>query len=107
MPGYNHVVLVGNLIKDPIFFMSEKNVPVCKLIVATNDRAGTDHAYFATVVASHKLAELLEKYAKRGMAILVEGTLRGANYIDNYGKTQTKTQIHAKSVQFLDGNKNG
>ena len=104
MPGYNHVLIVGNLVRDPIFFISENNVPVCKLIVATNDRAGSNGAYFATIVTRNQLAEMLQKNARCGMPVLVEGTLRGVPYCDAAGKTQIKTQISAKSVQFLSAN---
>ena len=73
MAGINKVILIGNLGKDPEVRYLEGGIAVAKFPLATSetikDKNGnkTEHTEWHNVVLWRGLAELAEKFLKKGL----------------------------------------
>jgi len=86
MAGVNKVILVGNLGKDPEVRHLEGGVTVANFSLATTevykDRTGArkENTEWHNIVVWRGLADLAEKYLKKGMTIYLEGRIRNKSY---------------------------
>jgi len=95
----NKAYLVGNLTVDPKVKYTPNNNAVCTFNLATNrsikkDDQFEDVATFHRVVVWGKMGEYLEKVAKKGDPIVVEGRIENRSYEDN-GVTKYISEIIA------------
>lgn len=108
MRGLNKVTLIGNLGADPDVQQLEGNVSVAKFSLATTevfkDRNGQTHANteWHTVVLWRSLADLAQKYLKKGGLVYVEGKLKTRSYDDRDGNKHYVTEIIAEELIMLD-----
>ena len=108
MPDINSVMIVGNLIKDPIFRQTTTGTPVANFTIASNrkykDSTGQvkEDVCFIGVVAWYKLAESCYENLKKGSAILVEGELQSRNWRTEDGFNRNVVEIKARRIQFLN-----
>lgn len=109
----NKVILMGRLVADPEFSMSQSNAAVCKFRIAV-DRAYAKQgeekqADFLYIITFGKTAEFVSKWFTKGKPILVEGRIQNNNYQDNNGVMQYHNQIIADNVSFIlsDPTRNG
>ena len=85
MRGVNKVILVGNIGKDPEVQLIEGNIPVAKFPLATTEmrkeKSGqqVSDTTWHNVVLWRGLAELAEKYLRKGSLVYIEGKLRNRN----------------------------
>ncbi len=109
MGSLNKVLLIGNLGADPEIRRTQSGQAVATLRIATNeawnDRNGArqERTEWHRVILWGKLAELAEKYMKKGRQIYVEGRLQTRQWQDQQGQTRYTTEIVAQAVQFLGG----
>lgn len=109
MAGVNKVILIGNLGKDPEMRTLESGQAVTSFSIATsetyNDRK-TDEKVTATewhnIVMWGKLAEIADKYLKKGSKIYCEGKLKSRSY-EKDGVTKYATDVVVNQMQMLDG----
>ena len=91
MKGLNKVLLLGNLGKDPEVQTLEGHIKVAKCTLATTeaykDENGQVHSQteWHNIVLWRGLAELAEKYLKKGSMVHVEGKNRTRSYEDKQG----------------------
>ncbi len=84
--GYNKVVLVGNLGKDPEMRVTPAGHRVCSFSLATGDnykdQTGKliERTDWHTITIWGNLAETASKYLKKGDKVLIEGSLRPRDY---------------------------
>ena len=109
MAGVNKVILVGNLGKDPEVRHLESGAVVANFPLATSDsykdrKTGEriTQTEWHNIVIWRGLAEVAEKYLKKGSSVYVEGSLRTRSWDDQNGQKKYKTEILAQSIQFLD-----
>jgi single-strand DNA-binding protein len=108
MPDINSVMIVGNLIKDPVFRQTTTGTPVANFTIASNrkykDSTGQvkEDVCFIGVVAWYKLAESCYENLKKGSAILVEGELQSRNWKTEDGFNRNVVEIKARRIQFLN-----
>jgi single-strand DNA-binding protein len=108
MPDINSVMIVGNLIKDPIFRQTTTGTPVANFTIASNrkykDSSGQvkEDVCFIGVVAWYKLAESCYENLKKGSAVLVEGELQSRNWKTEDGFNRNVVEIKARRIQFLN-----
>ncbi len=113
MAGINKVILVGNLGKDPEVRHLENNVAVATFSLATSesykDKNGqrVDKTEWHNIVMWRGLAEVAEKYLKKGQMVYVEGKLRTRNYQDKEGQTRYTTEIVADQMTMLGARPEG
>ena len=107
MAGVNKVILVGNLGKDPEVRHLEGGSSVANFTLATNeyykDKQGTrvERTEWHNISAWRGLAELAEKYLKKGSQVYVEGKLRTRQYQDKDQQTRYITEIIAEEISLL------
>jgi single-strand DNA-binding protein len=109
--GFNRVVLIGNVGKDPEIRYTTSGVPVATFALATSemwkDKDGSpqERTDWHNVVAWRKLAEIIQEIVKKGSRLLVEGKIQTRSY-DKNGEKRYVTEIVADNVLLLDGRKN-
>ena len=107
MAGVNKVILVGNLGKDPEVRHLEGGVAVANFSLATSetykDKNGqkNEQTEWHNVVVWRGLAEVAEKYLKKGMTVYVEGKLRTRSWDDKEGNKRYTTEIVADNFVML------
>lgn len=105
---YQKVVLIGNLGKDPEIRHLEGGIAVAKFSVATNesykDQSGEwqQNTEWINVVAWRGLAEVAEKYFKKGKMVFVEGKLSTRSWEDEQGKKRYATDVVASKARLLE-----
>lgn len=109
MAGVNKVILVGNLGKDPEIRHLEGGNSVANFTLATNDyykdKQGTrvERVEWHSIAAWRGLAELAEKYLRKGSQVYIEGKLRTRQYQDKDQQTRYITEIVADEITLLGG----
>lgn len=77
---------------------------VVSISVAVNGYKEGD-THFFDVTAWEKTAELISKYFSKGSRILLSGTLQQRTW-EKDGKRQSKVEINARDIVFIDPKKN-
>ncbi len=107
MAGVNKVILIGNLGADPEVRSLESGVKVATINLATSenfkDRNGErqTHTEWHRIVLWRGLAEVAERFLKKGSQVFVEGRLRTRSYEDQDGKTRYVTEIEGRDLTML------
>lgn len=107
MAGVNKVILVGNLGKDPEVRHLEGGAAVANFPLATTeiykDKSGNrnEQTEWHNIVVWRGLAEVAEKYLKKGMTIYVEGKLRTRSWDDKEGNKRYTTEIVGDTFTIL------
>ncbi len=109
--GINKVILVGNVGKDPEVKHLDKGVSVAKFSLATSETYKKDNqkvtnTEWHNIVAWRGLAEVAEKYVKKGTPLYIEGKIRTRSWDDKDGNKRYTTEIVADTMQLL-GQKHG
>ena len=110
MAGYNKVILIGNLTRDPELRYTPKGVAIAKIGLAVNrnwrDPASgelKEEVTFVDIDAFGKQAETLGQYMKKGSPLMVEGRLRLDTWEDKQtNQKRSKLGVILESFQFLD-----
>jgi len=108
MPDINNVIIVGNLIKDPIIRQTTNGTPVANFTIASNrkfkDNFGQwkEDVCFVGIVAWYKLAESCGENLHKGSAVLVEGELQSRQWRTDDGNYRNVVEIKARRIQFLN-----
>ena len=103
--GYQRVIVVGNLGRDPDMRYSQKGTPLTRFSVAApaalNDGEKEQTVWY-DVTAFNKQAEACNEYLKKGSKVLVEGRLNPVRiYQTESGETRASLPLVADRVQFL------
>ncbi len=108
MAGVNKVILLGNLGKDPEVRYLEGGTAVANFTLATSetykDRTSGERKSITewhNVVVWRGLAEIAEKYLKKGSQIYIEGKLRSRQWQDKDGQNRYTTEIVADTMQMV------
>ncbi|HOH55889.1 MAG TPA: single-stranded DNA-binding protein [Paludibacteraceae bacterium] len=104
----NKVILVGNVGKDPEVRYLEKNVAVARFPLATTERGYTmqngtqvpDRTEWHNIVAWRGLAEIVEKFVKKGSQLYIEGKIQTRSW-EKDGIKRYTTEIYAENIQLL------
>lgn len=100
---------IGNVGKDPEVKHLDSGVCVASLTLATTERAyklanGTEvpeRTEWHNLVLWKGLAEVAEKYVKKGDKIYIEGKIRTRNYDDKDGVKRYVTEIYVENMEML------
>jgi single-strand DNA-binding protein len=107
MASVNKVILIGHLGKDPEVRHLEGGNSVANFTMATNeyykDKQGTrvERTEWHNIAAWRNLAELAEKYLRKGHQVYVEGRIRTRQYQDKDNQTRYITEIIAEEITML------
>ena len=104
----NKVILIGNLGKDPEVRHLENGTAVASFPIATTEvytdrstgekKATTD---WHDIVLWRGLAEVAEKYLRKGAKIYVEGKIKKRSWQDKEGNTRYTVEIFGDNLTIL------
>src|ERR1700741_1781214 len=103
----NKVTLIGNLGTNPDVKVLDNNKRVARLSVATNDVYKNKQGEKVTQTTWHNavawgpLAQLVEKFLKKGSEVCLEGKLVNKSWTDKEGIKRYSTEILVHGVQLL------
>lgn len=103
----NKVMLIGNVGKDPEVRHLESGAVTASFTIATTekyrDKSGEqkEQTEWHNIVCWRNLAEIAEKYVKKGSQLFVEGKIRSRSYTDRDGNTRYITEIVADTFKLL------
>ncbi len=108
MSGVNKVILVGHVGKDPEVKYLEGGIAVAKFSLATTDsyknKEGqkVEQTEWHNIVTWRGLAEIAEKYVRKGTLLYVEGKIQTRTYGEETNKKYF-TEIVAENFTMLGG----
>lgn len=110
MASLNKVMLIGNLGKDPEVRRTESGIAVASFPIATsesytdrNTNEKKTNTEWHNIVVWRGLAEVAEKWLKKGNQVYVEGKLKTRSYDDANNVTKYITEIVADNFVMLGG----
>jgi single-strand DNA-binding protein len=102
----NKVILIGHVGRDPEFAYTSNQMSVCKFSLATTTKVkDSETTEWHNIVVFNKLADLINKYVKKGSKLYLEGKIQYESWEKKDGSKDHKTVILANTVQFLSTNK--
>ena len=103
----NQVILLGRLTRDPEQRTTASGKNVVSFSIAVDRPTQDDQADFFNITAWEKLGDLVMQYLSKGRRVLVQGRLRQDSWEDKEtGKRQSRIEVTASDVTFLDGPNN-
>ena len=106
----NKATLIGNLGADPEIRSTNSGTRVATLSIATSRRwtnrssgQQEEKTEWHRVVCWDKLAEIVERYVKKGDRVYVEGQIEYRKWEDKDGQTKWSTEIRAREMIMLGG----
>ncbi len=111
----NKVILVGNLGKDPEIRTTQDGVKIANLSVATSEQWRDKNTqerverteWHRVVIFNEKLADVAEKYLRKGSKLYIEGQLQTRKWTDQNGQERYTTEIVVPrfrgEITMLDG----
>ncbi|TLY38181.1 MAG: single-stranded DNA-binding protein [Nitrospirae bacterium] len=106
MAGFNKVILMGNLTRDPEIRYAPNGTPVANFGLAVNRRFRQgeemrEEVCFVDIVVFGKQAESCGQYLNKGNGALIEGRLQMRKFETKEGQKVTKHEVVAENVRFL------
>lgn len=102
MDGYNRVILIGSLTRDPEIRYNPKGERVVKMTVAIPNRRGpvmtADH--FDVMAFGTDQRDPMEKL-KKDQWVLIEGKVKQRRWKTPEGQSRTRVEIIADAVEHL------
>jgi single-strand DNA-binding protein len=104
----NKVILIGNLGKDPDVRHLENGAAVANFSIATSEnykdrKTGekVSQTEWHNIVAWRGLAEIAEKYLKKGAKVYIEGKLKTRTWQDKEGNNRYSTEVITDNLTML------
>jgi len=108
----NKVILIGRLTNDPINKKLKSGINVAHCGLATNlfwknskTKKTENKVEFHNLVFWRNLANITEKFLKKGDKIYIEGRLQTRNWEDDKKIRHYKTEVVVKDMVMLGGKK--
>lgn len=102
--AFNKIILQGNLTADPEVKQTQTGVSVCRFSIAVQRRYKSDNGVaetdFFECVAWRSTADFLGRYFRKGMPILVCGSLQNRKWEDKQGNKRISAEVVADEVTF-------
>ncbi len=111
----NKAMLIGNVGRDPeVRYLDgqQGQQKVAQFTLATTekfkDRNGEtrENTEWHNIMAWRNLADIIEKYVKKGTQLYVEGKIRTRSWEDQQGNKKYVTEILAEKIQMLGSKPN-
>lgn len=108
MASVNEVFILGNLGKEPETKYTADGTAISRFSVATSrkykDSQGQvqEEVEWHRIVCFGKVAEIVQRYLKKGSPVFIKGRLRTRKYTDKEGIERFQTEIVAEQMQMLN-----
>lgn len=109
----NKVILIGNLGSDPEVRYLEGGSTVARFNIATSEaytnKGGerVEQTEWHRIELWDRLAQIAEKYLRKGNSVYIEGRIRSENWTDKEGQQRTGITIRANNMTLLGGSNTG
>lgn len=112
MAGFNKVILMGNLTRNPELRYTPNGTPVASfgLAVSRRFKQGEDlkeEVCFVDIVVFGKQAEHCGQYLSKGNGAIIEGRLQQRRWETEDGQKRSKHEVVAQSVTFMPKRQDG
>ena len=104
----NKVILIGNVGADPEVRALEGGVKVARLRIATTERIYNrqtqetkEHTEWHNVTLWRNLADVADRFIRKGSQGYIEGSLRTRDWTDKDGNKRYATEIVANDLKML------
>ena len=105
----NRVTLLGNVGKDPDVRYLDTGVCVAQFSLATTEKGYAtqdgkqypDKTEWHDIVAWRGIAQIVEKYVRKGDKLYIEGKLRHSSYEDSNGVKRFRTDVYVDNMEML------
>ncbi|WP_308501950.1 single-stranded DNA-binding protein [uncultured Alistipes sp.] len=104
----NKVILIGNVGMDPEVRTVEGGAKVARVRLATTERLydrqsgeTKEHTEWHTITLWRGLADVVDRYVRKGSQIYVEGRLRTREWMDKDNNKRYTTEILADTMNLL------
>lgn len=112
MTSVNKAIIVGRVGRDPEIRYNAEGLAIANISIATTDKykdKATGEIKETTewhrVSFFGKMVEIVEKYAKKGSLLYIEGKIQTKKWTDKDGVDKYTTSILANSMQLLGDKK--
>jgi len=108
MAGYNRVILMGNLTRDPEIQYTAGGTARARFGIAVNriynDRQTgerKEEVCFVNITAFGRTAEICQEYLQKGSLVFLEGRLNYYAYETESGEKRSSLSVVADAVQLM------
>jgi single-strand DNA-binding protein len=110
--GFNKIILVGNLTKNPELRYTPSGTPVTSFGLAVNRRFRQaedlkEEVCYIDIVVFGKQAEHCGQYLSKGNGVIVDGRLQQRRWETEDGQKRSKHEVVAQTVVFLPKRQEG
>lgn len=106
--GYQKIIIMGNLGRDPEYRSTATGKGVTNFSVAVTEKSGANESTeWFRCTAWDKTAEIARDYLHKGDGVLVEGRLKTSEYTDKNGEVKKSTDLMVDRISFVGGKKDG
>lgn len=110
MASLNQATIIGYVGDVPKISNTQNGRKVASFAIATTEKGYTsksgvqypDRTEWHNIVLWGNLAEIAEKYLRKGSSVLVQGKMRTRSYDDKNGVKRYITEIEGETMQMLD-----
>ena len=106
--GFNKVILMGNMTRDPIQRALPSGTMICEFGMAVNRRWRTqtgedrEEVCFVDCKAYNRQADIILRYLRKGSGILVEGRLVLDQWVDKVsGQNRSRLYVMVENMQMV------
>ncbi len=112
MAGFNKVILMGNLTRNPELRYTPSGTPVASFGLAESRRFKQgeelkEEVCFVDIVVFGKQAEHCGQYLSKGNGAIIEGRLQQRRWETEDGQKRSKHEVVAQSVTFMPKRQDG
>src|ERR687898_2797457 len=106
MVGFNKVILIGNLTRNPELRYTPSGTPVVNFPLAVNRRyrqadEPKEEVCYVDIVVFGRQAEHCGQYLNKGDGAIVDGRLQQRRWETDDGQKRSKHEVVAQTVTFL------
>ncbi|MGQ0809687.1 MAG: single-stranded DNA-binding protein [Nitrospiraceae bacterium] len=106
MAGFNKVILIGNLTRNPELRYTPSGTPVASFGLAVNRKFRQaeelkEEVCFVDIVVFGKQAEHCGQYLSKGNGVIIDGRLQQRRWETEDGQKRSKHEVVAQNVTFL------
>lgn len=110
MASLNQATIIGYVGDVPKISNTQNGRKVASFAIATTEKGYTsksgvqypDRTEWHNVVLWGNLAEIAEKYLRKGSSVFIQGKMRTRSYDDKNGVKRYITEIEGETMQMLD-----
>jgi len=106
MAGFNKVILIGHLTRNPELRYIPNGTPVASFGLAVNRKYKQgeelkEEVCFVDIVVFGRQAEHCSQYLTKGNGVVVDGRLQQRRWETEDGQKRSKHEVQAQTVTFL------